>query len=75
MSWKDVYDALKEVFHYEIPKDPKVVILGVIPEGFKRRAKSYLLQILLRPPLKPDPPSYITVWIPKVWEHEMEQII
>lgn len=41
---KDVFGALKEVVHYDIPKDPNVVLLGVTAEGFDRRFKIKLLQ-------------------------------
>ena len=33
--WKDVFDALREVFHH----DPNVVLLGVIPDVFEGKAK------------------------------------
>lgn len=70
---------LKEIFHHEIPKDPMVVLLGIIPEGATGQDKAYLLQILLVAAikcitfswLKPESPSYID-WILKVWEiHEV----
>lgn len=50
--WKEVLDALREVFHQNIPNDPRVVLLGSIPEGFEGRAKIYLLQILLGAAIK-----------------------
>lgn len=59
-----------------------MVVLGAIPEGSERRAKIYLLQILLGAAikcitirwLKPDPPTY-NIWIQKVWDlYEMEEI-
>ena len=80
--WNEVLDALREIFHQNIPNDPRVVLLGSIPEGFEGRAKIYLLQILLGAAikcitirwLKPEPPTY-NIWLKKVWElYEMEQI-
>lgn len=80
--WKEVFDALKEIFHREIPKDPMVVLLGIIPEGVTGRNNVYLLQILLAAAikcitfrwLKIEPPSY-NDWILKVYEiYEMEKI-
>lgn len=80
--WEEVFKALIEIFHQPLPKDPKVALLGVIPEGIEGRAKRYLLQILLTAALKCitikwlnlDPPTY-SMWIQKVWEiYQMEQI-
>lgn len=36
--WKDIFDALKEIFHCEIPEDPRVALLFVCPEGLEGRA-------------------------------------
>lgn len=84
--WREVFNALKEVFMYEmnmkmnIPQNFAVAILGVIPEGLDRRADKYLLNILLTAALKsitirwmkPEAPSYNT-WIQKVWDiYQME---
>lgn len=38
--WERVFEALKEVFHQNFTKDPKVALLGVIPEGIDGRAKN-----------------------------------
>ena len=50
--WERIFKALTEIFHQLLPKDPKVALLGVIPEGIEGRAKRYLLQILLTAALK-----------------------
>lgn len=80
--WKDVFDALRQVFQQDIPQDLAVAVLGVIPIGLDRRAKKYLLNILLTAALKcitirwmkPDPPTY-NIWIQKVWDiYQMERI-
>ena len=73
---------LKEGFQQNIPQDPRVAMLGVIPDNLEGRSKKYLLGILLTVALKcitskwmnPDPPTY-NLWIQKVWDvYQMEQI-
>lgn len=80
--WGEVFDALKEVFQQDIPRDPAVALLGVTPKGLDGRSKKYLLNILLTAALKcitirwlkPTPPSY-NIWIQKVWDlYQMEYI-
>lgn len=80
--WKDVFDALREVFKRNIPQTPIITLLGAIPEGLEGRDVKYLLNILLTAALKcitirwlkPDPPTY-NVWIQKIWDiYQMEQI-
>lgn len=80
--WREVFDTLKEVFQQDIPQDPIVALLGLIPEGLDGMAKKYLLNILLTAALKcitirwlkPDPPAYNTR-IQKVWDlYQMEEM-
>ena len=82
--WEEVYQALKEVFHVDIPQDPQIALLGLKPKGeiIEGRAATYLLQIMLTAALKcitinwlkTDPPTY-NQWIQRIWEiHVMEQI-
>lgn len=80
--WDEVFELLKELFHYNFTKDPKVALLGVVPEGIEGRANKYIFQILLSAALKcitikwlkPDPPTY-NMWVGKIWEiYQMEQI-
>lgn len=82
LFWKDVFDALREVFKRDIPHTPIITLLGAIPEGIEGRDVKYLLNILLTAALKcitirwlkPDPPTY-NVWIQKIWDiYQMEQI-
>ena len=80
--WKEVFDALEVVFQLNIPREPTVALLGMIPEGVVGRAKKYLFNILITAALKsitirwlkPDPPTY-NIWIQKLWDlYQMEQI-
>ena len=80
--WEEVFRALEDVFDQNFTKDPKMALLGAIPEGIDGRAKKYLLQILFTAAikcitimwLKPEPPTY-NLWIEKVWEiYHIEQI-
>ena len=40
--WGEVFDALKELFQQDIPRDPAVALLGVMPKGLNGRAEKYL---------------------------------
>ena len=80
--WREVFDALKEIFQQDIAQDPTVALLVAMPEGLDGRTKKYLLNILLTAALKcitikwlkPDPPTY-NIWTQKVWDiYQMEQI-
>ena len=80
--WKEVFEALGKIFKKTFNKDPKMVMLGLIPNDIIGRGKKYLLQILLIAALKcitvkwlkAEPPTY-NMWIGKVWEiYHMEQI-
>ena len=80
--WREVFEALEFVFQQNIPREPTVALLGMIPEGLEGRAKKYLLNVLLTAALKSitirwlksDPPTY-NIWIQKVWDlYQMEQI-
>lgn len=44
--WEDICKVFGDIFYTDIPFDPTVAILGVIPEGVRERRLSYLLQIL-----------------------------
>jgi len=46
---KNVFNALEEIFHYEVPEDPIVALLGLCPKTFDIKLKYiyykfYLLQ-------------------------------
>ncbi len=82
--WGEVYQALREVFHADIPQDPQTALLGLKPKGeiTEGRTATYLLQIMLTAALKcvtinwlkTEPPTY-NQWIQRIWEiHMMEQI-
>ena len=82
LFWKEISEALKEVFGQAFDVDPMVMLLGMVPEGIEGRAKIYLLHILLTAAikcitikwLKPDPPTY-NMWVVKVREiYQVEQI-
>lgn len=82
LFWREISEALGEVFGQNIPEDPIIMLLGGLPEGFEGRAKIYLLHVLLTAAikcitikwLKPEPPTF-SMWVEKVWDiHQMEQI-
>ncbi len=65
LFWREIFDAVKEVFRQEISQDSAVALLGVIPANLQGKARKYLLNILLTAAakcatirwLKPNPPN------------------
>ena len=73
---------IDDVLSYRIPRDPKIMYLGLIPEGFVQKKDLYLFKILIlackkaitRNWLKSDPPSP-GHWMDIVEEiHSMERL-
>ena len=80
--WDEVAQIIDDVLSYRIPRDPKIMYLGLIPEGFVQKKDLYLFKILIlackkaitRNWLKSDPPSP-GHWMDIVEEiHSMERL-
>ena len=66
--WREIFDLLDRIFVSQLPRNPLLAILGVIPETEMSKKKTYLLHILLTAArkaitlnwLKKDPPTFDT---------------
>jgi len=47
LFWREVYDALKEIFKQDISQSPTVALLGARDKGMDKRPEKYFLNILL----------------------------
>ena len=67
--WDSVLRILEEIFSYKIPRDPRILYSGLIPEGIIQKKDLYLFKLLTlackkaitRNWLKSDPPKSGTV--------------
>ncbi len=80
--WQEILQKVSEAMHFDIPKDPRILFLGMTPAGKEGRSQKYLIHILFTAAikcitlswLKPNPPTY-SLWLQKVRDiHEMEKI-